>query len=137
MTRRYIVAGGRDFEDYALLESTLYHEILKHDWCHLVRDVTIVSGTARGADSLGERFAKENGIQVDRYPAQWKNPDGSTNRGAGPERNLTMALNADVLVAFWDGLSSGTRDMIHTALAHGLEVHVYRYAPQTQEEERF
>lgn len=48
-------------------------------------------------------------------------------KAAGYLRNTEMAKNADALVAFWDGMSLGTRHMIETAKAHGLNVRVKRY----------
>jgi hypothetical protein len=48
-------------------------------------------------------------------------------KAAGPIRNQQMAQEADGLIAFWDGKSRGTKDMIQKALNYGLETHVYRY----------
>lgn len=81
----------------------------------------VVSGVARGVDSLGEEWAAMNGIQVQRFPADW---DG-LGRAAGFIRNGQMAAYAGALVAIWDGRSPGTRHMIRTAEDRGLKVHVY------------
>ena len=78
---------------------------------------------ARGADRLGERYAKERGYKVIYFPADW-DIDG---RSAGFKRNVKMAEYADALVAFWDGKSSGTKHMIETAQGKGLDVRVKRY----------
>ena len=114
---RVIVAGGRDFSDYAKLSGSL--DMLLSG----VEVSCIVSGCARGADLLGERYAEERGYAVVRYPADW----GLYGRSAGPVRNRVMAANADALVAFWDGESRGTADMISVARAGGLGVRVVRY----------
>ncbi|OGT59969.1 MAG: hypothetical protein A3E01_07735 [Gammaproteobacteria bacterium RIFCSPHIGHO2_12_FULL_63_22] len=90
----------------------------------------IVSGMAPGADTLGVQFAGSLDLPLHKFPADW---DG-LGKGAGPARNQQMAEFADVLVAFWDGYSNGTRDMIERALKRGLELHVYPYEPA---EERF
>lgn len=114
---KVIIAGGRYFSDYDLLKSKL-DIILKNK-----PNVTIVSGGANGADALGEKYANEKGFQIDKYPANWiKN-----GRAAGPIRNSLMADNANALVAFWDGVSRGTRNMIQTAREKSLEVRVVYY----------
>ena len=113
--RRAIVAGSRTFNDYALLEKTL-------DGIYPQRGIEIISGCARGADWLGERYAAEKGIPFRRFPAEWDN-EGC---GAGYRRNERMAENADELVAFWDGKSPGTKHMIEIAEKRGLKVFVIR-----------
>jgi len=72
-------------------------------------DITeVVSGHAPGADTLGERFAKENNIPVKLFPAAWK----KLGRAAGPVRNKAMADYAEALVAFLYPHSKGTKSMI-------------------------
>lgn len=84
--------------------------------------VEIVSGTARGADRLGERFAHEFGCKLKQFPADW-----SKGRQAGMLRNIEMGNYADALVAFWDGKSRGTKFMIDYAKKKKLKVKVIRY----------
>lgn len=117
---RVIVAGGRDFSNYELLESSLDTILAGKS------DVTIVSGKAKGADTLGEKYAQEHGLPVDEYPADWK----THGKGAGPIRNDKMARVSQVLIAFWDGKSVGTKDMISRAEMLGLEVHIINYEKQ-------
>lgn len=83
----------------------------------------IVCGKARGADSLGEQYAKEKGYEIRYFPADWK----SLGKSAGYKRNEQMAQNADALVAFWDGQSRGAKHMIDLACKYGLDVRVIRY----------
>ena len=120
---RIIVAGGRDFTDYALLSETL-DVILKR---YTLSEVSIVSGCCRGADALGERYAKEHGIPVVRFPADWL----EYGKAAGPIRNRKMAEYASegegVLVAFWDGRSRGTASMIRLAEKAGLQIKTITY----------
>jgi hypothetical protein len=111
---KVIIAGGRDFDDYERVYNILFT---------YPTDSIVVSGTARGADALGEKAAAALGLDVMPFPADWD----KHGKGAGFIRNNEMAKYADVLIAFWDGESRGTHNMIHTALDHGLEVHVYRY----------
>ena len=83
----------------------------------------VLSGTARGADVLGEAWAADNGIPVERYPADW---DKYGRHRAGIIRNAQMAEKAEALVAVWDGSSSGTRNMIQIAQSCKLKVYVHR-----------
>lgn len=115
---RVIVAGGRDFNNYAGLAASLDY-LLKN----INDEIQIVCGMARGADKLGEQYAKERGYKVLYMPADW-DIDG---RSAGFKRNIKMAEYADALVAFWDGKSPGTRHMIETAKSKGLDIRVKRY----------
>lgn len=117
---RVIIAGGREFGNYELLRERcdffLQNKLNEGQ-------VIIVSGHASGADALGERYAHEHGLQCDIYPADWK----THGRAAGPRRNAQMAAVADALIAFWDGQSRGTKNMIDTAKSKGLKVAVVRY----------
>ena len=113
-----IIAGGRDFSDYALLAKTMDHLL-----SNIRDDITVICGKARGADTLGEQYAKERGFSVQYFPADWKR----YGKSAGYRRNAEMAENADALVAFWTGKSRGTKHMIETAKTRGLKVRVKRY----------
>jgi len=73
-----------------------------------IEPITIISGRAKGADRLGERFAQEHNIPTQLFPADWN----THGRKAGFIRNLKMAKAADILIAFWDGQSRGTQHMI-------------------------
>ena len=114
---KVIVAGTRYFNDYDLM-CTKLDCLLKHP-----TNIEIVSGAARGADVLGERYAKEHNIQIKRFPADWD----KYGKRAGYIRNNQMADYADYLVAFWDGKSRGTLLMINLAKEKGLKVKVINY----------
>ena len=116
---KIIVAGGRDFTDYQLLKDKLKALIRELE----TNDIEIVSGCARGADTWGSVFAKLHGHNVTEFPADW-NKHG---KKAGYLRNKEMAEYADILVAFWDGESKGTKHMIDLALKHKLETHIFIY----------
>lgn len=123
---RLIVAGGRDFADYGLLRGVLQDWLAQHaqDPHNGARPVMVVSGHARGADALGERFARELGLGLEVYPADWQ----ALGKRAGFVRNSQMVAIADALVAFWDGASHGTLDTIRKMQAAGKPVAVYDYA---------
>lgn len=112
---RTIIAGGRDIDDPKVLEAALAA-------CPWTAEITeVVSGKARGIDTLGERWAEANNIPVAPFPADW-NLNG---KAAGPIRNTAMSNYAEALVAIWDGQSRGTKDMIDKATAKGLCVFVW------------
>jgi hypothetical protein len=120
---KLIVAGGRDFNDYKLL-SRKVSAIRKVVWSEfLADDLEIVSGGARGADRLGERWAKENHASMKQFPADWDR----LGKRAGFVRNEQMAKYADSLIAFWDSKSAGTGHMINLARKYKLNVMIVRY----------
>lgn len=108
-----IVAGSREITDINLVRQA----IKAAPW----QITEIVSGAARGVDSLGEAVAREVGLPIKRFPADWN----GLGRRAGPLRNIQMAEYADALVAVWDGVSRGTAHMIKEAEKRGLRVFVY------------
>ena len=122
---RVIVAGGRDFDDSAKMCGVLarFPDILISEF--------VIGMCKTGADQMGVEHARRRGRKVHEFPctqADWT----KHGKAAGPMRNEKMAIFANekgrgVLFAFWDGKSPGTKSMIHLALKHGLEVHVYRY----------
>lgn len=114
---RVIIAGSRDFNDYELLKRVADYLLQNKD------QVVIVSGAARGADLLGERYAKERGLEIARYEANWD----LYGKRAGYLRNEEMARNADALIAFWDGRSRGTKHMIEIACNEELQVKTVMY----------
>ncbi len=115
---KVIVAGGREFNDYILLEEKLDKILSKR-----LPDVEIVSGTARGADKLGELYAHKNKLPIKRLPADWNR----YGKAAGPIRNKQMAQYADACIVFWDGKSRGTLSMINLAMEQRIPVRIIRY----------
>ena len=114
---KVIIAGSRGFSDFQLLYAKC-EEILAN-----VDEVEIVSGTARGADKLGEHYASLKGHSVIQFPADWD----KHGRASGYIRNKEMADYSDCLIAFWDGESRGTKHMIDLATERGLSVHIINY----------
>ena len=111
---KVILAGSRDYTNYAQL-CAFADQVLAG-----TEDIEIVSGGARGTDAMGERYARERRYKLKVFPAEWK----KWGAAAGPIRNAQMADYADALIAFWDGRSSGTRDMIRRAEEKGLRVEI-------------
>jgi hypothetical protein len=126
---KIIIAGSRNFNDYLYLKyKTLkvFRE-LKELYPDTKREeIEIISGHQRGADTLGEQFAKEYGLNLKEFPANWDR-DG---RGAGPIRNAEMAVYGSqdpirVLVAFWLNKSPGTKNMISLAQKFNFLTYVF------------
>ncbi len=82
----------------------------------------VISGGASGVDSAGEAYARHNKLDLRVFMADWN----AHGKAAGPIRNEEMAKNADALIAFWDGSSRGTKNMIDTATRLGLKVYVHK-----------
>lgn len=107
---RVVVAGTRSIDDYGLVERKLDRIIER------LSGVEIVSGGAPGPDSLGERYAVERGLKLRRMPAYWD----AFGKAAGGIRNRRMGWYGTHLVAFWNGSSRGTKDMISVGKEGGL-----------------
>lgn len=117
---KLIVAGSRGFTNADLLAIWI-NELAEDQYKD--KAVSIVSGMARGADMLAWDWGKRHGVQVYEFPAEWN----TYGKRAGFIRNDEMAQFADGLLAFWDGLSSGTKHMIETMEKLGKPVHVVRF----------
>jgi predicted Rossmann fold nucleotide-binding protein DprA/Smf involved in DNA uptake len=84
-------------------------------------DCTVISGGARGVDSEAEQAARARGLAVEIFPADWR----KYGRGAGMRRNREIIARADVVLAFWDGVSPGTQHSIQLAKMLGKPVQVF------------
>lgn len=106
------IVGSRIFEDYKMLKQTVDEIRMRFNV------VKIVSGGARGADSLGERYAKENNIETLIFYPDWT----KHGKKAGFLRNVTIVDNSDMILAFWDRVSNGTKHTITIANAKNKRV---------------
>ena len=113
------VCGSRNFTDYEKAHFVIhsFFEKFVEDW---KINGEIVSGCARGADAMGEQFAADYGLKCHRYPADWENH----GKKAGYLRNKEMAEFSDVIIAFWDGESKGTKHMIDICKRLNKKVYV-------------
>lgn len=128
---RIIIAGSRDFNNYELLKKetlTIVKSFKDKGYNTKRENVEIISGTARGADKLGERFADEFNLKCVRMSADWD----TYGKRAGYLRNAEMSKYAKqdgevgILIAFWNG-SNGTKHMIDLAKKDGLEVFIIEF----------
>lgn len=117
-----IIAGSRDIEDLQIVLDAIEasgFEITE-----------VVSGTARGVDTLGIDYAISVGLPYKKFPAKWT-VDGIYRPQAGILRNIEMACYAEALIAIWDGVSKGTLHMINIAKKKGLKVYVHQIIRKT------
>lgn len=110
---RTIIAGSRGCTD----KRELLAALSVCGWT----PTTVISGSAQGADRLGELWTVDFKIPCERFLADW----GRYGKAAGYRRNEQMAESAEALIALWDGASRGTKHMIDVARRKGLRVHVH------------
>ncbi len=110
---KVIIAGSRDVTNLFVVEKAV--ELSGY------KPTEVVSGTARGVDRLGEEWARQRGIPVKAFPADW----GRLGKSAGYLRNVEMSEYADALLAVWDGKSKGTKHMIDIMSRAKKPVYVY------------
>ena len=121
---RVIIAGSRTFNNYNMLVEKTDTILSERNVDNL--PIRIISGTAKGTDILGERYAKNKGYALTRKSADW----GRLGKRAGYVRNVEMAdfamkdNNVPLLIAFWDGISKGTKHMIDIAESKGIETYI-------------
>ena len=118
MKTRVIVCGSRNFTDKEICFKALDQLLGENP------NVEIISGHAKGADQFGEEYAALHGIPTKVFLPDWKR----YGRGAGLIRNQEMLAyskeESSLVVAFWDGKSKGTKNMIETASAEGVKVYI-------------
>lgn len=108
-----IIAGSRTFQNYDLLELEVKRFIYENK---IILPVSIVSGKAQGADSLGEKFAKKYNFPIIEMSANWN----EYGKVAGPIRNEEMAKISDACIVFIEHQSKGSLNMIENAKKYNL-----------------
>lgn len=114
---KVIIAGSRSVKQMGLVVQAIERSGFSI--------IEVVCGEAEGPDTLGKRWAIQNGIAVKSMPADWW-VNGHYNKLAGFERNHSMGDYADALIAVWDGVSGGTKDMIQYMKKLGKPSYVHR-----------
>ena len=117
---KLIVAGGRDFVNTQVMITVLMDLVEKGK---IDPNPELVCGMARGADMLAYSLWANHNMKIHTFPADWK----THPRSAGYIRNAEMGNFADVLVAFWDGKSKGTKHMIDYMRKLNKPVYVIGY----------
>lgn len=132
MSFKVIIAGGRDYNDWETAQEKIVAILIGK------LDVLVISGCCDtgvvtftrpdgekiyGADGIGEKYADEYGHKVAYFPAEWE----KFGKRAGPLRNFHMAQVADALIAFWNGCSKGTADIIAQMKGRNKPIRIIHY----------
>lgn len=117
---KVIIAGSREFDNYDMLKEKC-DKILSRK-VNEGEEIVIVSGTARGADTLGEKYAEERGYKIERYPANWD----KYGKKAGYLRNKKMAEVSNACIVFLSSKAEnkGSKMMISIATEEKLLIRV-------------
>ena len=108
------VVGSRDFDDYKKLEKEL----------NKIEGITeIVSGSAKGADTLAREFAEKNDIKLTEFKPDYE----QYGRRAPIRRNKKIVEYSDQIIAFWDGESRGTKNTIDIAEKQDKPITIIRF----------
>ncbi len=133
---KIIVAGSRSITDYKVVAAAMLASNA------LSKISEVVSGGAKGVDTLAIEWAKKHRVKYKVMKAKWDDLDapgavvcvhphpdidGYYNKAAGIQRNAEMADYADAAVCIWDGVSPGTRNMIEEMKKRGKKVYVYNH----------
>ena len=106
--KKVAVIGSRSFGD----RERLYSVLTKNR----SRIKLIISGGARGADTLATQWASDYGLPYLVFPALWRDPETlAFDKGAGFRRNRLIIEHSDHVIAFWDNISGGTKNSIDIA----------------------
>lgn len=117
MKFKLAIIGSRGFTDYNLLSSYIKNIL------NINNISIIISGGAVGADSLGERFADDNNIKKQIFYPEWN----KYGKSAGMRRNVDIIKNADLIFAFWDGKSYGTKNSLELAEKYNKKIYLVKY----------
>lgn len=134
---KILITGGRDFNDYERLEKDILSIVENKD----IKNLILVSGMAKGADSLAVEFYKNyKEVELEEYPAEWENFNEPCIRRtnsygkdynvlAGCNRNIKMLKESkpDLVLAYWNKKSKGTKHCIENASKLNYEVIVNYY----------
>ncbi len=114
--RRVLICGSRTYKNAAAIAEAVHG---------LPTGSVVIHGAARGADSLADLYARQNGLETEAYPLDWD----KYGKGAGPVRNKQMldeGRPTDVIAFVANPTNSpGTANMVLQALARGVPVEVY------------
>lgn len=119
---KILVVGSRNFNNYEMLKNAIDAAINTYG------DIEIISGGAKGADSLAEQYAKEKGYALKVFPADWD----IYGKSAGYKRNAEMhkyisEFDDRLCIAFWDGESKGTQHSFDLAKQYKNPILVIKY----------
>ena len=106
--KKVAVIGSRTFSNFDLLEKTLLP----------LGTIIVVSGGANGADSLAEQYSLKYNLETIIFKADWK----KFGKRAGYLRNIDIIAESDMVIAFWDGISKGTKHSLNLAESRNIPI---------------
>lgn len=113
---RILVCGSRYWTD----DNTIRKILKKYP-----TSTTIIHGGCRGVDNIAGRIARELGMKVDVFPAQWN----KYGRSAGPKRNEKMLKEGkpDLVLVFHEDIanSKGSWDMLNRVIKTGVPYKIF------------
>lgn len=118
---KVVIAGSRSITNYNILLNAISNAI-EHNFFPMVDTIEIISGGAKGVDYLAEIYARNLGYKFTKFKANWN----KYQKRAGLERNIEMADAGDVLIAIWDGKSTGTQHMIEQMKIRNKPIFLYQ-----------
>lgn len=129
---KLIVAGTRLF-NHAYYRNHIYDTLSL--FRQSIGEIEIVSGLAKGPDTIALEYAKKFNLPYKEFPADWN----KHNKAAGMIRNAEMAEYADRVLVFWDMKSKGTKNMLELAKKKGLfrHVHILDHYPITAQQRMY
>lgn len=118
---KVLICGDRNFTDYNKFCTELDYISEVYDFDNK-QPITIISGEARGANTLAKQYAVECGWEYEGYPADWN----TYGKGAEPIRNRQMLVEGipDLVIAFLAKDSRGTKNMIDQSVKAGVKIEV-------------
>jgi len=119
------IVGSRNFKNKKLVFEKIEEEL---EYIYLTKEnksngVCLVSGGAKGVDTWAEEFAKKYWHDEAHYKVI--SPLQKESKLSYLFRNVEIVTLSDKILAFWDGISSGTRFTINYAKARGKQVIVF------------
>lgn len=105
MKKKIAIIGSRNITDYSILVDFIFKHL------NINEIDSVISGGAKGVDSLAEQFANEFNLSTKIFIAEWT----KYGKGAGFKRNNDIIINADIIFVLWDGKSAGTKHSIDLA----------------------
>lgn len=117
--KRVAVIGSRTATNVGMIQQKL--DIMLAHYKSRGIPVTIVTGGAAGADAAAMTWAFRRQCLLNSYPANWE----QFGRGAGMKRNAHIIAGCDVVIAFWDGRSPGTRNALQRARSAKKRIYVF------------
>lgn len=117
---RVLVCGCRNLSGYIGFKNYIYESMsIFHTQTKITK---LIEGGASGVDYVAKQWAIVNKIPIKEFPAEWD----KYNKSAGSIRNQQMIDEGkpDIVIAFWDGKSRDTLDMISRAISNRINVSI-------------